>query len=287
MKSKKYSEIKKSRILKFEELNWKQIKNLDTKKTIFYLIISPLEEHGPHLPVGTDIFTARDVIIESTKILNKRKPELTYVIFPTIPIGSCKFNTDFPGSISVNSKIISDVIYSFGSSLANHGFNFLIVSTFHMALSHLRGIYSAMNKLKNKYNMKVCEPWSPFFFSDKIENREPKLGFDSSKEIHAGFRETSLMKYQYPYLVDESYKKLQSIYRDLESPRIVGKKFKQLGLKEGYVGSPSKADADYGRWYFNEIVNVFVNATIALYENKKISKLPINKKLTMKALFWE
>jgi creatinine amidohydrolase len=144
-----------------------------------------------------------------------------------------------------------------------------------------------MNKLKNKYEMKVCEPWSPFFFSDEIKKREPKLGFDSSKEIHAGFRETSLMKYQYPYLVDESYKKLQSIYRELDSPRIVGKKFKQLGLKDGYIGSPSKADADYGRWFFNEIVNVFVNATISLYENKKILELPKNKKMIMKALFWE
>ena len=144
-----------------------------------------------------------------------------------------------------------------------------------------------MNKLENRYKMKICEPWGPFFFSGEINNREPKLGFDTSKEIHAGFRETSLMKYQYPYLVDESYKKLQNIYRDLESPRIVGKKFKQLGLKEGYVGSPSKADADYGRWFFNEIVNVYVKATISLYNDMELLKLPKNKKITMKALFWQ
>ena len=280
------SDLNKS-ILNFEELNWKQIQKLDPKKTIFYLIVSPLEEHGPHLPIGTDIITARDVIYESTKILSKKKSDLKYVIIPVIPIGSCKFNTDFPGSISVNSKIVRDIVYSFGSSLANYGFNYMIISTFHMALAHLKGIYTAMSKLKNKYGMNVCEPWSPFFFSNEIKNREPKLGFDSSKEIHAGFRETSLMKYQYPYLVDESYKKLQSIYRDLDSPRIVGKKFKQLGLKDGYIGSPSKADADYGRWFFNEIVNVFVNATILLYENKKMLELPKNKKMVMKALFWE
>ncbi|MFE3845631.1 creatininase family protein [Thermoplasmatota archaeon] len=288
MKSKKNSEIKKiSKIVKFEELNWKQIQEMDKKKTIFYLIISPLEEHGPHLPIGTDLFTARDVIFEATKKLNKIKPELTYVILPSIPIGSCRFNTDFPGSISVNSKIVRDVVYSFGSSLAQHGFQYMVISTFHMAIAHLKGIYSAMNKLQTKYDMKVCEPWGPFFYNDEIKKREPKLGFDTKREIHAGFRETSLMKYQYPYLVDESYKKLQSIYRNLESPRIVGKKFKQLGLKEGYVGSPSKANADYGRWFFNEIVKVYVNSTIALYQNKKISKIPKNIKLIMKTLFWE
>jgi creatinine amidohydrolase len=287
MKSKKNLDNKVSKIMKFDELNWKQIQELDNTKSIFYLIISPLEEHGPHLPIGTDLFTARDVIIEAIKILNSKKPNLSYIVIPSIPIGSCKFNTDFPGSISVNSKIVRDIVYSFGSYLSKHGFQYMIISTFHMAIAHLRGIYSAMEKLRNKYNMKVCEPWGPFFFNDEITKREPKLGFDTKREVHAGFRETSLMKYQYPYLVDESYKKLQNIYRDLNSPRIIGKKFKELGLKEGYIGSPSKADADYGRWFFNEIVKVYVNATIDLYDNKKQSSLPKNKKIIMKSLFWE
>ena len=120
-----------------------------------------------------------------------------------------------------------------------------------------------------------------------MEKREPKVGFDTSKEKHAGFRETSLMKYQYPYLVDESYKKLQSIYRDLQSPRILGKTFKELGLKDGYVGSPARADADYGRWYFNETVNVYVKSAIDLYEGRKLPELPKNVKLIMKSLFWQ
>ena len=135
--------------------------------------------------------------------------------------------------------------------------------------------------------MKTCEPWSPYFYNNEVEKREPKLGFDTSKEIHAGFRETSLMKYQYPYLVDESYKDLQSIYRDMNSPRVLGKKFKDLGLKDGYVGSPARADADYGRWYFSETVNVFVKAAIDLHSGKKQQDLPPRIKSIMKALFWQ
>ena len=94
------------------------------------------------------------------------------------------------------------------------------------------------------------------------------------------------MKYQYPYLVDESYKKLQSIYRDLNSPRVVGKTFKQLGLKDGYVGSPARADVNYGRWFFNETVNVYVKATLDLYSGKNQDDLPKKIKTAMKALFW-
>jgi creatinine amidohydrolase len=276
-----------AKLLKFEELSWRQIDGLEREKTIFFLPISPLEEHGPHLPVGTDLLTARDSAVEAIKILNKKHPDLTYVMLPSVPIGYCKFNTDFPGSISTSGRVVRDIVYSVGSSLASHGFKFLVICSYHMAVGHLKGIYKGMKKIMSKHDMKVCEPWGPYFYNNEVEKREPKLGFDTSKELHAGFRETSLMKYQYPYLVDESYTKLQSIYRDLNSPAVLGKTFKQLGLKDGYVGSPARADADYGRWFFSETVDVYVKAAIALYGGKQLPELPQKIKLMMKSLFWQ
>jgi creatinine amidohydrolase len=282
-KSNKKSDAK---IIKFEELSWKQIEKMPNDKTIFFLPISPMEEHGPHLPVGTDFLTIRDATIEAIKTLNKEKPELIYVLLPAIPLGYCKFNIDFAGSISISGKAIKEIVYSIGLSLAIHGFKYLVICTYHMAVIHLKGIYSAMKKLKSKYGMRTCEPWGSYFYSNEVEKREPKLGFDTRKDVHAGFRETSLMKYQYPYLVDESYRELKSFYLDLNSPRVLGKKFKQLGIKEGYIGNPSRADADYGRWYFNETVNVLVQSTLDLYNGKQIPDLPKHIKTAMKALFW-
>jgi creatinine amidohydrolase len=283
----KNSNNKESKIIKFEELTWKQIDKLDRNKTIFFLPISPMEEHGPHLPVGTDLLTVNDAASEAIKILNQKNPDLTCVLLPLIPIGYCEFNTDFPGSISVSGKTVRDVVFGVGSALGNHRFKYMVICTYHMAVGHLKGIYSAMKKLESKYNMKTCEPWGPYYHNREMEKREPKLGFDTTKEVHAGFRETSLMKYQYPYLVDESYKDLQSIYRDLSSPLVIGKTFKQLGLKDGYVGSPARADADYGRWFFNETVNVFAEAALDLYHGKKMQELPGNIKIAMKTLFWQ
>ena len=287
MKVKKSNSKNDMKVIQIEELSWKQIEGLDKKKTIFFLPISPLEEHGPHLPVGTDLLTAKDTATEAIRILNRKNPELTYVLLPAVPLGYCKFNTDFPGSISVSSKVVRDVVYSMGSSLANHGFKYLIICTYHMAIGHLKGIYSGIERVMRKYDMRICEPWSPYFYNDEVEKREPKLGFDTSKEMHAGFRETSLMKYQYPYLVDESHKKLQNIYRDLQSPRVLGKTFKELDLEDGYVGSPARADADYGRWYFNETVNVYVESALDLYEGKELPELPKKIKMIMKSLFWQ
>ena len=275
-----------NKILKLEELSWKKIESLPADKTIFFLPISPMEEHGPHLPVGTDMLIVTDAVKEAIKTIQKKKPGFTCVLMPTIPLGYCSFNTDFPGSFSVDGKTVRDIVYSMGSSLGNHGFKYFVVCTYHMALGHLRGIYSAMNKLESKYNMETVEPWGPYFYNNLVQEREPKLGFDTTKEVHAGFRETSVMKYQYPYLVDESYKKLQSIYRDLSSPRVLGKKFKELGLEDGYIGSPARADADYGRWFFTETVNMFVSATLDMVSGKKTGELPKNIKTLMKATFW-
>ena len=66
---KKSIKKKLTRIIKLEELNWKEIEELEKDKAIFFLPISPLEEHGPYLPVGTDLLMSQDAAVESIKIL--------------------------------------------------------------------------------------------------------------------------------------------------------------------------------------------------------------------------
>ncbi|MEF8878937.1 MAG: creatininase family protein [Candidatus Thermoplasmatota archaeon] len=279
--------MKKNKVVKLEDLTWKQIDQLERDKTILFQPISPLEEHGPHLPVGTDLFTSKEAAKKAAEKILKEKTELHCVLMPALPIGSCDFAEDFPGSIHTPSRTVKKVVYHTAASMAKHGFKYMMICTYHMGMMHLKGIYSAMDKIESKFNMLMCEPWGPYFHNNLVEKNEPKLGFDTSKEVHAGFRETSLMKYQYPYLIDSGYKDLQSIYRDLSSLRALGKSFKELGLKEGYVGSPARADADYGRWFFNETVKTYVNAAIDLYNGEKPPELPKNIKRAMKALFWK
>jgi creatinine amidohydrolase len=274
------------RITQFEELSWKTIDDYDRNHSIIFIPLSPMEEHGPHLPVGTDFLTCRDAAKEAIITLDKKKPEVTGILYPPIPLGYTKLASDFPGTVSVSPKVIRDLVYGVCSSLARHGFQYILLCTYHMDLGHLKGIYAGIKKTKRKHQIQIYEPQGPYYFNKEVEKREPKLGFDTTKEIHAGFRETSLMKYQYPYLVDPMYKKLQSIYRDLYSPRSLGKTFKELGIKEGYVGSPARADSDYGRWLFQDIVNLYVQSAIALYEGKSLPELPPSTKRIMKSLFW-
>lgn len=285
--TRKNKTIKKNNdVKKLEDLNWTQINNLDREKTVLFQAISPLEEHGPHLPVGTDLFTSIDAAKEAIKELQTNKPDYNFILMPSIPLGSCDFAIDFPGSINSSPKTIRNVVIEVASSMAKHDFKYMIICSYHMGILHLKAIYQAINKIESKYSMRLSEPWGSYFYNDMIEKNEPKLGFDTSKETHAGFRETSLMKYQYPYLVDDCYKDLQSIYRDLNTLKSYGKTFKQLGLEDGYVGSPSRAEADYGRWFFNETVKTYVQGTNDLLNGKKPPLLPKKIRTAMKALFW-
>lgn len=269
-----------------EQLNWKQIENLDKNNVIVFIPISPLEEHGPHLPVGTDLLTSQDAAKEAIKALNKKNPKIEPILFPSIPLGYTKMAACFPGTVPTKVNVIKTVIYDVCSSLAKYGFKYFIICSFHMDLGHLKGIYSGKSKVMRNFDVKISEPWGPYFHSKAVEKREPDVGFDTKKEVHGGFRETSLMNYQYPYLVDKSFKKLQSIYMDLYSPRFIGKDFKDIGLDQGYVGSPARADSDYGRWYFNEIVDTYVNSALDLINGKEVPDLPKHIKRLMKSLFW-
>jgi len=279
-------------VMFIEEMNWKQIDGLDRNKTIFFLPISIIEEHGPHLPVGMDFLVSKDLAIETIKFLNRKKPELTYVLLPAVPLGHCKTNKDFPGTISVSGKVIKDVVYGIGSSLGGHGFKYLIIFNWHLDFTHLKGIYQGMKKIMSKYDMRVYEPTGPYFWNKKIDLWDVELkkqgvdfNFDPEEQFHAGFRETSLMKYRYPYLVDEIHKKLPHVYVDLMSRKSHGKTFKELGLKDGYVGSPSNANEEYGKLYFWKMIEVYTESVLALYEGKELLDMPRFLKLFMKLPF--
>ena len=46
-------------ILRLEDLSTPRLDALDRERTVVLLTVSPLETHGPHLPIGVDAFTAR------------------------------------------------------------------------------------------------------------------------------------------------------------------------------------------------------------------------------------
>lgn len=248
----------------FAQLTFKEIESLP-KDTLFSISISPMEAHGPHLPISTDFEISKKIEEEAIKILKAKGIECYSL--PSLPIGVCKYLEDFAGTISIPWKTLYKIILGILKSLAKYNFKYLIISTFHMDLWHLKAIHKAMMKAK-KYGMIACEPLSYLYFSKKIY---------MDGEIHADVKETSLALYLFPEMVKDYKIKDYKIKMGLMD---YFKKFKNIA-KDGYIGSPSKATVEFGEKLFNRYVNFFVEAAMNLKKGITV-ELPLKIKTLLR-----
>ena len=250
--------------LLFEELNWKQLDTLEREKTIFFLIMSPLEEHGPHLPVGTDILISKDIAEEVSQEIEKTTPELKCPILPLFPAGVSKSTADFPGTISMNKKTVRNIVYNISLSLARHRFKYLVIVSFHMDFKHLKAISQAIKKAKRK-KVSVCEPLSRFFYSQR----------KADEILHSDGKETSLILSQYPHLVDKDYTKLPFVAPiNFETPTAIFKTIKEMGATEGYLGTPADASKQDGKQLLDEMIDFCARYVKDWYCGKEVPELP-------------
>ena len=78
---------------RLEELSTPQLDALDRARTVVILTVSPLETHGPHLPLGVDAFTARHFSESIAERLVAARPGWSVVLAPTLHLGSFTFDS--------------------------------------------------------------------------------------------------------------------------------------------------------------------------------------------------
>lgn len=244
-------------ILKMEKMTWEDIKNLDKSKSVVFAALSPIEEHGPHLPLGTDYISAVDLLEEVVNELEKQNNKYNYIVHPPFPIGYNECIMNFPGTISFREKTIENVIVDFGESVARCGFNKMVIINHHLDLGHIKSIENAKAILYEKYSLKVLENASRIIYAENKKCNEDTIydNIDMEKEIHADFRETSFMLFKHKDLVKACYKDLEPVYMNVEQfVKNGGRYWDDYGIKAGYIGSPAKASSEHGRTQFESMI---------------------------------
>ena len=66
-------------ILYLDKMTWEEADHLDRQKSIFFFSLSPIEEHGPHLPLGTYFYGATDMLKLVMQNLEERESCLDVV----------------------------------------------------------------------------------------------------------------------------------------------------------------------------------------------------------------
>lgn len=241
------------RIYSIEKLSYPQIEFFDRDKTIFIIAISPLEEHGPHLPIGVDAFNAYFFARHTAETIIEYRPECDVLLFPLLPLGTQVYK--HIGSFSIKPTSLYDIVYNTGRGLAIYGFKNIFVLSAHGTPRQIVAVEAACRKVAKKDNVRMFNLagalTSKFLsgeFYDKIARRLGREFTADEKyllkyDFHAGWWETSMMLYQYPDLVDNSFAELEPFLKNLISGEIITKDRKW----QGYYGAPAKADKAFAQ----------------------------------------
>ena len=234
---------------KLEELRYPQLDSFDRATTLFVIAVSPLEEHGPHLPLGVDAFDAEHFSEEITRVFLEKYPDWNVVRIPTLYIGSFLF--DAPGSIRVRPRTIRNLVVDILSSLAKYGFPYFLISNAHGGPTHIVALEEAARIVSRRFGVRAVSYsghmiWN-FFRGPYLQEIKERLQLTDAdlealkQDSHAGEWETSMMLKLRPDLVDPSYKSLNSFtvkWMERLRPNYPLK----TGEKLGYVGHPSRAN---------------------------------------------
>src|SRR5713226_4002699 len=98
-------------ILKLEDLPYTQVAALDRETTLLLLSVSPIEEHGPHLPLGVDYFDAEYFSGELARRFSDEHPDWTVLLMPALVAGSYAFEA--PGTVNVRATALRDLLYDY------------------------------------------------------------------------------------------------------------------------------------------------------------------------------
>jgi creatinine amidohydrolase len=252
------------------KMSWEEIERIQFDKSVLFLPIAPIEEHGPHLPAGVDCIIAEEACRRSSMKLQKTSSLKPY-IFPLIPLGVAVESADFPGTISLPETLFAALIHQTLLNVTRWGFTKCVIVSPHASPAHLACIHAGIQLAQKECAIQIVEPLAQWVFGFSISNTSKRKEAPSSiPDIHAGEYETSMMLHLHPELV-KSEKLPYLPERAIENMREPGT-WKEKGAIEGYLGTPSKASEEKGKQYIQSLEK-WADAALAL-EKHTNNELP-------------
>jgi creatinine amidohydrolase len=134
-----------------EEMSTPALDALDRARTVVLLTISPLETHGPHLPVGVDAFAARHFAETIAARLVAARPGWSAVLAPTLHLGS--FTFDSVGTVAVRQRVVRDALVDYGGAFARAGFRHILIANGHAGPGHLAALEEAAARVSRRHRV--------------------------------------------------------------------------------------------------------------------------------------
>jgi creatinine amidohydrolase len=169
-----------------------EVRDLLTRTDMVIIPVTAVEQHGLHLPLGTDYYSG----VERAKLVASRTDVL---VAPILLPGQSPYHMEFEGTISLSSETIQLVMVEAVESLIRHGFKrFLFLSAHGGNAAATTFIVDRINQETSGIAVDLGSAIGPFRDRERLAGIQDPGLFDR----HGGVSETSRALYLMPDLVE-------------------------------------------------------------------------------------
>lgn len=237
--------------------------NARAPQTLLVWPVGALEQHGPHLPVGTDDFQVEALTRAAAA---KAQAAIPVLVAPTLPFGSSQHHIPFGGTMSIGTETYYRAVSDLAESLIKSGYRRIFIVNGHGGNHELVQLAARDLALRHPVSISAASWWTVAW--------DALVALDAHKPGrlpgHAGFFESSLMLHLRGELIDAA--KLP--HRDNVAgtdPRGFARPYRaehhgSWQAIDGYSDSPDRADPELGGKYFTATVDSLAAAMIEFYQ---------------------
>ncbi len=177
------------------DIHWPDVAASEPARWIAVLPLAATEQHGPHLPLGTDVMIAEAYLARVRERLADTMPA---TFLPLQPVGISTEHLQYPGTLTLPTDVALKTWMALGESVARAGIRKLVMVTSHGGNSAAMTLVA--QDLRAQYGLLVvATSWSRFGMPEGLFPAE-----ELRHGIHGGAIETSIMLARYPETVRQS-----------------------------------------------------------------------------------
>jgi creatinine amidohydrolase len=230
----------------WSDIDWRSVDAAAAARWIAVLPLGATEQHGPHLPLETDVMIGQAYLTRVRALLPNTSPA---TFLPIQRIGISTEHIDFPGTQTLSTEAALREWKALGESVAQRGVKKLVIVTSHGGNS--AAMMLVAQDLRAHHGMlAVTTSWSRFGVPQGLFPEE-----ELRHGLHGGAAETSIMLAKFPEHVRRdaisdfrsSAVAMEKKYRWLSTQRPAPFAWQAQDLNEsGAVGDATLASAEKG-----------------------------------------
>lgn len=255
----------------WQDLTTADVASLDRARSVAILPTAAVEQHGPHLPLGTDAMINAGVLARAMVLA---PADLDMLVLPAMSVGKSNEHQDFPGTLTLSAETMIRALTEIGEGLARAGLRKLVLFNTHGGQPQVLDIVA--QDLRARFGMiaVVANAWRMMDRDAHFPPSEREAG------LHGGGIETALMLHLHADLV-----RRDQIRDFTSSARVLEGSFPQLSTQgrvafawqaqdlnpAGAVGDARLGTAEIGRVLVEQAAARLVDLVDAL------SRLPAER----------